>query len=212
MGHGLKEVEVRVKGPGAGRESAVRAIQAVGLEITVIRDVTPVPHNGCRPPKQRRETSSEHIENLIARIRAGIPGIAIRTTFIVGFPGETEEEFEYLLDFIERTRFERLGIFTYSQEEGSRAAKMEGQLPQKVKAARYKKAMKLQQRIANEISAAQVGRTIRALVDQPLIARACADAPDIDGRILLSKPAPVGEFIDVKITGTQVYDLKGEPL
>ena len=160
----------------------------------------------------RRETSREHIESLIARIRAGIPGIAIRTTFIVGFPGETEEEFECLLDFIERTRFERLGIFTYSQEEGSRAAKMEGQLPQKVKAARYKKAMKLQQRIANEISAAQVGRTIRALVDQPLIARAFADAPDIDGRILLSHPAPVGEFIDVKITGTQVYDLTGEPL
>ncbi len=160
----------------------------------------------------RRETSSEHIENLIARIRAGIPGIAIRTTFIVGFPGETEEEFEALLAFIERTRFERLGIFTYSQEEGSRAAKMDGQLPQKVKAARYKRAMKLQQRIANEISTAQIGRTLRAIVDQPLIARAEVDAPDIDGRILLSRPAPVGEFIDVKITGTQVYDLTGEPL
>ncbi len=158
----------------------------------------------------RRETSSEHIETLIARIRRGIPGIAIRTTFIVGFPGETEEEFEYLLDFIRRTRFERLGVFCYSQEEGSRAAKMEGQLPQKVKAARYKKAMKLQQRIAREISEAQVGRTLRALVDQPLIARATADAPDIDGRILLTTPAPVGQFIDVEITGTQVYDLVGK--
>jgi ribosomal protein S12 methylthiotransferase len=159
----------------------------------------------------RRETSSEHIEDLITRIRAGIPGIAIRTTFIVGFPGETEEEFEYLLDFIRRTRFERLGVFTYSQEEGSRAAKMEGQLAQKVKAARYKKA-KLQQRIAREISEAQIGRRLRALVDQPLVARAAADAPDIDGRILLTKPAPVGEFIDVEITGTQVYDLLGRPL
>jgi ribosomal protein S12 methylthiotransferase len=160
----------------------------------------------------RRETSSEHIENLITRIRAGIPGIAIRTTFIVGFPGETEEEFEYLLDFIERTRFERLGVFTYSQEEGSRAAKMEGQLSQKVKAARYKKAMKLQQRIAREIGEAQVGKTVRALTDQPLVARGEVDAPDIDGRILLSKPAPAGEFIDVRITGTQVYDLIGEPV
>jgi ribosomal protein S12 methylthiotransferase len=160
----------------------------------------------------RRETSSEHIENLITRIRAGIPGIAIRTTFIVGFPGETDEEFEYLLDFIRRVRFERLGVFTYSQEEGSRAAKMEGQLPAKVKTARYKKAMKLQQRIAREISEAQVGRCLRALVDQPLVARAAADAPDIDGRILLTKPAPVGEFIDVEITGTQVYDLLGTPL
>jgi ribosomal protein S12 methylthiotransferase len=157
----------------------------------------------------RRETTSEHIENLIARIRAGIPGIAIRTTFIVGFPGETEEEFAYLLDFIERTRFERLGVFTYSQEEGSRAAKMDGQVPQKVKAARYKQAMKLQQRIAREISEAHVGKRLRTLVDQPLVARAAADAPDIDGRILLSSPAPVGEFIEVEITGTQVYDLVG---
>lgn len=160
----------------------------------------------------RRETSSEHIENLIARIRAGIPGIAIRTTFIVGFPGETEEEFEYLLDFIKRTRFERLGVFMYSQEEGSRAAKMEDQLTSKVKSARYKKAMKLQQKIANEVSQAQQGKVLRAVVDQPLVARAAADAPDIDGRILLTSPAPVGEFIDVRITGTQVYDLVGEPL
>ncbi len=159
----------------------------------------------------RRETSSEHIEALITRIRAGIPGIALRTTFIVGFPGETDEEFETLLNFIERTRFERLGIFTYSQEEGSRAAKMEGQLLRKVKALRYKRAMALQQRIARELGEAQVGRTVRALADQPLIARSHADAPDIDGRILLTRPAPAGAFLDVKITGTQVYDLIGEP-
>ena len=160
----------------------------------------------------RRETSSEHIENLIAKIRAGIPGIQLRTTFIVGFPGETDEEFEYLLDFIQRTRFERLGIFTYSQEEGSRAAKMQDQIPHKTKQARYRKAMRLQQKIAAQISAAQVGHTLRALVDQPLVARGTADAPDIDGRILLSKPAPVGQFVNVKITGTQVYDLLGTPL
>ncbi len=158
----------------------------------------------------KRETSSEHIENLVRRIREGIPGIAIRTTFIVGFPGETEEEFEYLLDFIERTRFERLGVFTYSQEEGSRAAKMEGQLPAKVKEARYKKAMKLQQKIATQIGRAQVGKVVRAVVDQPLVARGETDAPDIDGRILLKKAAPVGEFVNVRITGTQVYDLVGE--
>ncbi len=158
----------------------------------------------------RRETTSEHIETLIARIRAGIPGIAIRTTFIVGFPGETEEEFEYLLDFIRRTRFERLGIFTYSQEEGSRAAKMDGQLPTKVKQARYRKAMKLQQRIAGELSQAQIGRTLRVLVDAPQVARSTADAPDVDGRVLLTSAAPVGEWIDVRVIGTQVYDLVAE--
>lgn len=159
-----------------------------------------------------RRVDRAQTESLLGRLRSAIPNLAMRTTFIVGFPGEAEEEFEYLLDFIERTRFERLGVFTYSQEEGSRAAKMEGQLPQKVKAARYKRAMKLQQRIAREVSAASVGKTLRALVDQPLVARAAADAPDIDGRILLSRPAPVGEFIDVEITGTQVYDLIGTPV
>ncbi len=158
----------------------------------------------------RRETSSEHIVDLIGRIRAGIPGIQLRTTFIVGFPGETEEHFEFLLDFIERTRFERLGIFTYSQEEGSRAARMPDQIPARVKNARYRKAMQLQQKIAAEISRAMIGRTVRALTDQPQIARSTADAPDIDGRILLNRPAPVGEFIQVRITGTQIYDLTGE--
>jgi ribosomal protein S12 methylthiotransferase len=160
----------------------------------------------------QRETSSEHIENLITNIRRGIEGINIRTTFIVGFPGETDDEFEYLLDFIERTRFERLGVFTYSQEEGSKAAKMADQVPTKVKQARYRKAMKLQQRIAKQVSETQVGNIVRALVDQPTVARSHGDAPDIDGRILLSNPAPVGEFINVKITGTQVYDLIGEPV
>jgi len=160
----------------------------------------------------RRETSSEHIETLIARIRAGIPGISIRTTFIVGFPGETEEEFQYLLDFIERTRFERLGIFTYSQEEGSRAAKMEDQVPPKTRQMRYRKAMKLQQRIAGELSKAQIGRTMRVLVEEPLVARTAADAPEVDGRVLLSHEAPVGAFIDAEIFGTQVYDLVGRPI
>ncbi len=158
----------------------------------------------------RRETTSQHIVDLIARIRAGIPGIAIRTTFIVGFPGETEEHFDALLDFIRDTRFERLGIFTYSQEEGSRAAKMDNQIPAKTRQARYRKAMKLQQRIAAEIAAAHVGRTVRAIVDSPLVARSESDAPDVDARILLTNPAEVGTFVNVKITDTQVYDLVGE--
>lgn len=187
-------------------------IQCIAESKHVVRYVDmPLQHIHPRMLQvMKRETSSEHIENLVKRIRAGIPGIAIRTTFIVGFPSETDEEFEYLLDFITRARFDRLGVFTYSQEEGSRAAKMEEQLPPKVKQRRYKMAMQLQQRIAKEIGQEQVGKTIRALVDQPLVARAAADAPDIDGRILLKKPAPVGEFVNVRITGTQVYDLLGE--
>jgi ribosomal protein S12 methylthiotransferase len=157
--------------------------------------------------RMRRETSRQHIEDLIVAIRSGIPGVAIRTTFIVGFPGETEEEFESLLEFIERVRFERLGIFKYSQEEGSRAAKMPDQLPSRVKNARYRRAMLLQQRIAREIAQEQVGRELRLLVDRPLVARSEADAPDVDATVILSAPAPVGEFIVRQITGTRGYDL-----
>jgi ribosomal protein S12 methylthiotransferase len=158
----------------------------------------------------RRETSREHIEDLIARLRARIPGLAIRTTFIVGFPGETEEHFSALLDFIGAMRFERLGIFTYSQEEGSRAARMAGHLAAKVKNRRHRQAMKLQQRIAAELATEQKGRTLRVLVDQPRIARSAHDAPDVDCRVVLASAGPVGEFANVRVTGSHVYDLLAE--
>lgn len=160
----------------------------------------------------QRETTSEHIEGLVDRIRAGIPGIAIRTTFIVGFPGETEEEFEYLLDFIERKRFERLGIFTYSQEEGSKAAKMDGQVPVKVRQKRYAKAMKVQQRIAAEIARSKVGTVMRVLAESDTVARGQWDAPDIDGRVFLESPVTGGNLIDVEVVGSQVYDLVARPV
>jgi ribosomal protein S12 methylthiotransferase len=160
----------------------------------------------------RRETSRAHIEDLISRLRAGIPGLAIRTTFIVGFPGETEEHFSALLNFIEATRFERLGIFCYSQEEGSRAAKMAKQVPAKTKNRRYREAMQVQQRIAAELAAAQRGATVRVLVDQPRIARSEYDAPEVDCRVILNRSAPVGEFIEVRITGSQVYDVLAETI
>lgn len=160
----------------------------------------------------RRETSREHIEDLICRLRVGIPGLAIRTTFIVGFPGETEEHFSGLLDFIEATRFERLGIFRYSQEEGSRAARLPNQVPAKIKNGRYRAAMGVQQRIAAELAAAQRGATVRVLVDQPRIARSEHDAPEVDCRVILKRSAPVGKFLDVRITGSQVYDLVADPI
>jgi ribosomal protein S12 methylthiotransferase len=157
--------------------------------------------------RMRRETSREHIEKLIDKLRTGIPGVALRTTFIVGFPGETEAEFGSLIEFIERTRFDRLGIFKYSQEEGSRAAKMPEQIPSKIKNARQQRAMLVQQKIAREIARKNVGRQLKLLADQPLIARTESDAPDVDTRVILSEPGPVGEFISRKITGTRGYDL-----
>ena len=157
--------------------------------------------------RMRRETSRQHIENLIYKLRSGIPGVTLRTTFIVGFPGETEEQFASLLDFIQRTRFERLGIFKYSQEEGSRAAKMPGHVPVKTKNARYRMAMSIQREIAHETEREKIGRELKLLVDQPHVARSEADAPDVDAHVILSKEAPVGEFVWRPIVGSRGYDL-----
>jgi len=157
--------------------------------------------------RMRRETSRAHIENLIHKLRAGIPGVTLRTTFIVGFPGETDGEFASLLDFIQQSRFERLGIFKYSQEEGSRAAKMTGQIPARIKNARFRDAMSVQQQIAHDIAHERVGMELKLLVDQPHFARSEGDAPDVDARVVLSKAAPVGEFIWRRITGSRGYDM-----
>jgi ribosomal protein S12 methylthiotransferase len=157
--------------------------------------------------RMRRETSREHIEKLIAKLRLGIPGIALRTTFIVGFPGESDTDFETLLEFIERIQFERLGIFKYSQEQGSRAAKMPNQIPANVKNARYRVAMSIQQKIAHRLAREKAGRKLKLLVDQPHVARSEADAPDVDARVILSEPAPAGEFVWRRITASRGYDL-----
>src|SRR3954451_15207266 len=157
--------------------------------------------------RMRRETSRAHIEDLVHKLRDGIPGVALRTTFIVGFPGETEAEFETLLDFIRRSRFERLGIFKYSQEEGSRAARMPEQVSVKIKNSRYREAMALQQSIAHDLAHKKIGSELKLLVDQPHIARSEADAPDVDTRVILSESAPVGEFIRRTVRGSRGYDL-----
>ena len=116
--------------------------------------------------RMRRETSSQYIMELIRRIRAGIPGIALRTTFIVGFPGETEAHFAALLGFIRAARFERLGVFTYSKEEDTRAGKMAGQTPDAVKRKRRDLAMSAQHEVAVQVAGSFVGRRIRVLVEQ----------------------------------------------
>src|ERR1700751_4121183 len=157
----------------------------------------------------RRETSRQHIEDLLPEMRERGPVVLLRTTFIVGFPGETDAQFEVLLDFIERIRFERLGVFQYSQEDGSRAGKLANQISKPVKQKRYRTAMALQQRIAAQWAMSQVGLTRRVLVEQPLIGRTEGDAPEVDPRGLLYKPSPVGQFATVKVTRTQGYDLRG---
>lgn len=194
--------------------------------------------------RMRRETSRQYIVNLVQKIRAGIPGIALRTTFIVGFPGETEAYFQTLLDFIRETKFERLGVFTYSPEEGTRAGKMEGQIPDRIKKQRRAQAMAAQRKVARQISESFVGRTFQVLVEKEAhardlrtarlhswehgqirsgevpgpslpgrycVARGEADAPDIDGRVYVRGPLPLGKFARVKIVGHTEYDLIAEP-
>jgi len=127
----------------------------------------PLQHiHGNMLERMRRETSREYIVQLLQRIRRGVPGISLRTTFIVGFPGETEEYFESLLDFIRETRFERLGVFAYSQEEGTRAGKMAGQVSPKIKERRRERAMAVQHEVAVGVAESFVGRTLPVLVEK----------------------------------------------
>jgi ribosomal protein S12 methylthiotransferase len=158
----------------------------------------------------RRETDGAYIRDLLARIRAGIPDIAIRTTFIVGFPGETEADFEELLEFIDDSKFERAGVFNYSKEEGTRAHDMPGHLHHMTRKSRWNEAMRAIQRNVEAFNRNQVGRTLRVLVEEPGTARGEMDAPDIDTTVFVDKSLPVGEFAEVRVRDWRGYDLVAE--
>jgi ribosomal protein S12 methylthiotransferase len=155
----------------------------------------------------KRVTSGDYIRDLLRRMRTGIPGLGIRTTFIVGFPGETEEDFQELLEFIREFRFERAGVFQYSKEEGTRANKMDGHLHHATRKSRWSRAMAELQKIAGETNQAQVGKAVRVLVEQPGVARTQWDAPEIDGSVMVDEAIPVGDFADITIGDWRGYDL-----
>ncbi|MCD8283882.1 MAG: 30S ribosomal protein S12 methylthiotransferase RimO [Opitutae bacterium] len=154
-----------------------------------------------------RETDGKYIRGLLAKIRTGIPNVAIRTSLIVGFPGETEEDFAELLEFLKTERFDRAGVFRYSREEGTPSATMPAQCSERVKTERWNKSMSLLQKISKEIQREKLGKKIRVLVDEPGIARTEGDAIEIDGVVYVPKNLPVGEFADVVVTGFKAYDL-----
>jgi ribosomal protein S12 methylthiotransferase len=161
-----------------------------------------------------RGGSRSYFEKLIAKIRRRIPGVNIRTTFIVGFPGETEEDFNALVGFIEKIRFDRLGVFTYSREEGSSAYDLKYQVSKKVKSERFNKLMSVQSSISLEKNRKLLGHTFKALVDEKeddiSVARIYSQAPEIDGVVLIKgNGAEKGSFIHVKIEEVYDYDLKG---
>lgn len=165
-----------------------------------------------------RRTTQAEIRERIAQLRQRIPDICLRTTFISGFPGETEEDHRILYNFIDETEFDRLGVFTYSREEDTPAAEMENQIPEEIKEERRDELMELQQEIAFEKAEARIGRHMLAMIEGKLvdddvyIARTYLDAPNVDGYLFIRtfKELVSGTFVKVVITGSNEYDLIGE--
>ena len=163
--------------------------------------------------RMRRPANIDWAHKTIAKMRAAMPDLAIRSTFIVGYPGETEEEFQALLDFVEELQFDRVGAFTFSFEPGTESAALGDPIPEAVKQERRERLMAAQQRISLAKNQAQVGRTLQVLVegqgDGLSVGRSYRDAPEIDGVVIIDGEAPVGEMVPVRISGAMAYDLSG---
>lgn len=165
-----------------------------------------------------RRTDREELTNIVKKLRREIPDICLRTTLIAGFPGETEEDYETLLSFVEETAFDRLGVFPYSQEEDTPAAEMPDQISDEVKQARCDELMALQQEIAFDAAADMEGRPLMAMIEGKVadedvyVARTYKDAPDVDGYLFVQtdRELMTGDFVRVRITGSHEYDLMGE--
>ena len=170
--------------------------------------------------RMQRRVNRAATEDLLGRLRAAIPGLVLRTTFIVGFPGETEQEFEELVAFVRQARFERAGVFPYSFEPDTPATRLDGHLPEEVKVQRRDRLMEAQQEVAFAWTAAQVGKQIEVLVDGPdpelpnhVVGRSHADAPDIDCVVRVKgKNLHAGDMVRVKVTAADGYDLAGRAL
>ncbi len=168
--------------------------------------------------RMNRKSNGETIRSLIKRLRKEIPGVVIRTTVMVGFPGETKEDFEELYDFVKEARFERLGAFSFSKEEGTPAEKLKDQIHPMTKKSRYNKIMSLQQKIASETQQEMVGKELEVLIETKTfdgkyyVGRSYREVPDIDGLIYIEmvEKALEGKFVKCKITKASGYDLIGE--
>lgn len=163
-----------------------------------------------------RQVTTEETEALLNKIEEEVPGIAIRTTMLVGHPGETEEDFEHLKDFVKRHRFDRLGAFAYSHEEGTYGyKKYKDIIPEEIKQARVEELMAVQQIISSQLNAAKVGQTLKALIDREdeefYVGRTEFDSPEVDGEVFISKDVKLkkGHFYRIEITGAEDFDLYG---
>ena len=167
-----------------------------------------------------RRTNRKELEEIVAFIRQEIPDMCLRTTLITGFPGELEKDHQELVAFVKKMQFDRLGVFTYSKEEGTPAARLRPQVPAPVKRKRQKELMLAQQQIAFRQARKMKGRVLTAMVEGKLVgedvytARTYKDAPGVDGLLFIEtrKELMTGDFIRVKVTGSQEYDLIGKPV
>ena len=165
--------------------------------------------------RMQRRVNSEQTRELVGKLRERVPNLVLRTTFIAGFPGETDEQFEELRDFVKETRFERMGVFTYSVEPGTPATKLDGHLPEHVKEARRDELMELQQQIAFEHADSLIGYELDILIDDQVdegvyIGRSFADAPEIDSNVFVSaENLEIGSMVPVEIVRREDYDLIG---
>lgn len=167
----------------------------------------------------KRGTTQEKTTKLLNKFREAVPEMAIRTTLIVGYPGETEEDFQALKDFVKAMRFDRLGCFTYSHEENTTAYELADDVPEEVKLQRANEIMELQSQISWELNQAKVGKVFRCLIDRKegnyFVGRTEYDSPDVDNEVLIDAKkhyVKIGDFTDVKITEAVDYDLYGEPI
>lgn len=180
----------------------------------------PLQHGSTKMLKlMRRGTTREKTEALLAEMRAKVPDIAIRTTLIAGHPGETEEDFADMVDFVEKSRFDRLGIFTYSHEENTHSHSMVDDVPDEVKQERANHVMAIQEEISNEINQEKIGKTFKVLIDRKesgsFIGRTEHDSPEVDNEVYVDAKKHylrVGDFAEIKITDATEFDLYGEPI
>lgn len=179
----------------------------------------PIQHSSDAVLKRMgRRTSRRELEDVIGKLRREIPDIALRTTLITGFPGEKEEDHEDLKSFVRKMEFDRLGVFTYSPEEGTPAEKMPDQVPEELKESRRDELMRLQQQVSAKKTAAMVGRTLEVLVEGRIpeegiyVGRTYRDAPEVDGYIFLDAEEEIisGDFVTAKVNGADEYDLTGD--
>jgi ribosomal protein S12 methylthiotransferase len=163
--------------------------------------------------RMKRPSNIDWVHKTLAKMRATIPDLSIRTTFIVGYPGETDEEYQSLYDFVNEIRFDRVGTFQFSFEPGTTSAPLGDPVPAEVKQERFERLMELQQNISLQVNQSYVGKTLDVLVegfDNGIsIGRSYRDAPEIDGMVLIEGKAKVGEIVPVKISGAMTYDLTG---